>query len=211
MKRLSMIVVLALTAILMASCAMQNSTTKEQRIAMRSINKNVRNYKKEGWKVQFGNPPMESQLMEAFNRRADVDERGYSKFIEGESTTVGESYNAAHAMALNISKLEIAGKIETEVTQLIATKLANDELSQKQAATLSESASASKNLVAQKLGRVITPVNIYRDLPNGNVEVRVMSFYSQDLAMDTFKQTMREDLEKKADDLAKQLDKILKF
>lgn len=210
MKRLSMIVVLALTALLMVSCATQN-LTKEQRVAMRSIKKEVRNYKREGWKVQFGNPPMESQLMEAFNRRAEVDERGYSKFIEGESTTVGETYNAAHAMALNVSKLELAGKIETEVAQLIETKLANKELTQKQAASLSESASASKNLVAQKLGRVITPVNIYRDLPNGNVEVRIMSYYSQDLAMDTFKQTMREDLEKKADDLAKQLDKILKF
>lgn len=210
MKRLSMIVVLALTAILMASCATQN-LTKEQRVAMKSIKKEVRNYKREGWKVQFGNPPMESQLMEAFNRRAEVDERGYSKFIEGESTTVGETYNAAHAMAINVSKIELAGKIETEVTQLIETKLANKELTQKQASSLSESASASKNLVAQKLGRVITPVNIYRDLPNGNVEVRIMTFYSQDLAMDTFKQTMREDLEKKADDLAKQLDKILKF
>jgi hypothetical protein len=52
---------------------------------------------------------------------------------------------------------------------------------------------------------------MYRDLDNGNVEVRTIVYYSHDMAMDVLKQTMREDLEKKADDLSKQLDKILGF
>lgn len=76
---------------------------------------------------------------------------------------------------------------------------------------MAESVAASKNLISQKLGRVLIPVKMYRDLENGNVEVRTIVYYSHDMAMDVLKQTMREDLEKKADDLSKQLDKILGF
>lgn len=210
MKKLSLIVVLALSAIMMASCASQN-LTKDQKMATKSIKKEARKYEKEGWKVAIGKPKLELQLKEAYTKGLEVDEKGYEKFITGEAMTVGETYDAARFQAVNLAKLDLAGKIETEIAELIDTKLANEQLSQKQAASLAESAAASKNLVSQKLGRVITPIDVYRDLPNGNVEVRIMVFYSQDLAMDTFKQTMREDLEQKADDLSKQLDKILGF
>ncbi len=206
-----MILGIVLSVIMMASCSSQSGLTKQQKADIRNINKQVREYKKEGWKVQFGKPSMEAQLSEVYRRHAELDDKGYCKYVEGEATTVGETYDAARFMALNLSKLELAGMIETQIAQLIETKLGNKELSQKEAASLAESAAASKNLVAQKLSRVIVPVDIYRDLPNGNVEVRVMTMYSHDLALDSYKQTMREDLEKKADELSNQLDRILKF
>ena len=154
---------------------------------------------------------MDLQLSEAYSKALEKDEKGYEKFVSGEAMTVGETYDAALFQATNLAKLDLAAKIETEITELIDTKLGNKQLSQKQAASLAESVAASKNLVSQKLGRVIIPVKMYRDLDNGNVEVRTIVYYSHDMAMDVLKQTMREDLEKKADDLSKQLDKILGF
>ena len=210
MKKLSTILVLALSFVMMASCASQN-LTKDQKIAQKSIKKEVRQLKKDGWKVAPGNIAMDLQLSEAYSKALEKDEKGYEKFVSGEAMTIGENYDAALFQASNLAKLDLAGKIQTEVTELIDTKLANKQLSQKQATSLAESVSASKNLVSQKLGRVLTPVNMYRDLENGNVEVRTVVYYSHDMAMDIMKQTMREDLEKKADDLSKQLDKILGF
>lgn len=210
MKKLSTILVLALLFVMMASCASQN-LTKDQKIAQKSIKKEVRQLKKDGWKVAPGNIAMDLQLSEAYSKALEKDEKGYEKFVSGEAMTVGETYDAALFQATNLAKLDLAAKIETEITELIDTKLGNKQLSQKQAASLAESVAASKNLVSQKLGRVIIPVKMYRDLDNGNVEVRTIVYYSHDMAMDVLKQTMREDLEQKADDLSKQLDKILGF
>jgi len=210
MKKLSMLLVLALSAVMMASCASSN-LTKDQKVAAKSIKKEMRQMKKDGWKVAPGNIAMDLQLKESYTKALEKDDKGYDKFVAGEAMTVGENYDAALFQASNLAKLDLAGKIQTEVTELIDTKLANKQLTQKQATSLAESVAASKNLVSQKLGRVLTPVKMYRDLPNGNVEVRTVVYYSHDMAMDILKQTMREDLEQKADDLAKQLDKILGF
>lgn len=210
MKKLTTLLVLALSFVMMASCASQN-LTKDQKIAQKSIKKEVRQLKKDGWKVAPGNIAMDLQLSEAYSKALEKDEKGYEKFVSGEAMTMGETYDAALFQATNLAKLDLAAKIETEITELIDTKLGNKQLSQKQAASLAESVAASKNLVSQKLGRVIIPVKMYRDLENGNVEVRTIVYYSHDMAMDVLKQTMREDLEKKADDLSKQLDKILGF
>ena len=210
MEKLSTLLVLALSFVMMVGCASQN-LTKDQRMAEKSIKKEVRQLKKDGWKVAPGNIAMDLQLKEAYSKALERDEKGYEKFVTGEAMTVGETYDAALFQATNLAKLDLAAKIETEITELIDTKLGNKQLSQKQAASLAESVAASKNLVSQKLGRVIIPVKMYRDLENGNVEVRTIVYYSHDMAMDVLKQTMREDLEKKADDLSKQLDKILGF
>ena len=210
MKKLTTLLVLAFSVVMMASCASQN-LTKDQKMAEKSIKKEVRQLKKDGWKVAPGNIAMDLQLKEAYSKALEKDEKGYEKFVTGEAMTVGETYDAALFQATNLAKLDLAGKIETEITELIDTKLGNKQLSQKQAASLAESVAASKNLVSQKLGRVIIPVKMYRDLDNGNVEVRTIVYYSHDMAMDILKQTMREDLEQKADDLSKQLDKILGF
>ena len=210
MKKLSTLLVFALSVVMMASCASQKMT-KDQKAAEKSIKKEVRQLKKDGWKVAPGNIAMDLQLKEAYSKALERDEKGYEKYVTGEAMTVGETYDAALFQATNLAKLDLAAKIETEITELIDTKLGNKQLSQKQAASLAESVAASKNLVSQKLGRVIIPVKMYRDLENGNVEVRTIVYYSHDMAMDVLKQTMREDLEKKADDLSKQLDKILGF
>ena len=50
---------------------------------------------------------------------------------------------------------------------------------------------------------------MYRDLPNGNVEVRIIAYYSQTMANKVAKAAMREDLEKEANDLSNRLDDIL--
>lgn len=182
---------------------------KELKTIEKNAKKEAKALKKEGWKVAPGNPSMEMQLAESFKYQMQKDENGYDKFIQGEAMTVGQVYDAALFQADNLSKLNLAGKVETSVIQIIDNKLANKEITKEEATSLATSISASKNLISQRLGQVITPVKLYRDKPNGNVEVRVVVFYSKLLADKAAKAAMRETLEKEANELSKRLDDIL--
>lgn len=193
--------------------AMPTSYAQLSKKEMKTIEKNAKKeaklLKKEGWKVAPGNPTIEMQLIESYKMQSQKDEFGYDKFIQGEAMTPGQVYDAALFQAENLAKLNLAGKMETRVIQIIDNKLANKEISRDDATSLATSIGAGKNLVAQKLGQVIVPVKVYRDLPNGNIEVRVIAYYSQALAMRAAKEAMRGELEKEANDLSKELDNIL--
>ena len=207
MKKLGMFLLFVLSVAVAMPCAYAQS--KDQKNAEKAIKKEVKALTKEGWKVAPGNLSMELQLKESYAKALDKDAYGYDNFVSGEAMTTGETYDAALFQATNLAKLDMAAKIQTEVTELIDNKLANKQLSEKQAVSLAQSVASSKSLVVQKIGRVITPVKMYRDLPNGNVEVRAVIYYSHKLAMDAVKQSLREDLEQKADELSKQLDDLL--
>jgi len=212
MKKLGMLVAFVLAmAVAMTSCSSSQSMTKEQKEAEKTVKKDARNLKKEGWKVGAGLPGIEMQLKQSYSMALEKDNNGYDKYVMGESKIVAETYDAALFHASNNAKLDLAGKMETEVAELIQTLLGNKQITQQEAASLTESAAASTNLVTQKLGRVIVPVRMYRNLPNGNVEVRTVMYYSHDMAMDVMKQSMREDLEQKANDLSKRLNNLLGF
>lgn len=205
------ITILMLVIAMLVATPNSFAQSKDQKKAEKSIKKEVKNYKSDGWQVAPGNLSMEIQLKESYSKALEKDENGYDKFIQGEAMSIAENYDAGLFQATNLAKLDLAGKIQTEVTELIDTKLANKQLSDKQAASLAESVAASKNLVAQKIGRVISPVKMYRELGKGRVEVRTVVYYNHEMAMEAVKASIREDLESKADDLAKQLDSILGF
>ena len=182
---------------------------KEMKQIEKYVKKDAKQLKKEGWKVAPGLPSIELQLTESYKMQMQKDENGYDKFIQGEAMSVGQVYDAAMFQADNLSKLNLAGKMETRVIQIIDNKLANKEISKEEAVSLVTSISASKNLISQRLGQVVTPVKLYRDLPTGNVEVRVIAYYSKELADKAAKAAMRDELEKEANELSDRLDDIL--
>ena len=198
-------------AIAMPSNSYAQLDKKQLKQIEKAAKKDAKQLTKEGWKVAPGNPSMELQLIDSYKMQYQRDEFGYDKFIQGEAMTVGQMYDAALFQAQNLSKMDLAGKMETRVIQIIDNKLANKEITRDEATSLATSVSAGKNLVAQKLGQVITPVKLYRDLPNGNIEVRVIVYYSQALAMRAAKEALRGELEKDASELAGKVDDIIGF
>lgn len=209
MKKLGMFLMLVVAMAIAMPTSYAQLSKKEMRTVEKNAKKEAKQAKKDGWKVAPGNPSMEMQLTEAYKLQIQKDDNGYDKFIQGEAMTVGQVYDAALFQADNLSKMNLAGKMETRVMQIIDNKLANEQISERDANSLAKSVSSGKNLIAQRLGQVITPVKMYRELPNGNIEVRVVVFYSQALAMKAAKEAMRAELEKEADGLAKELDNIL--
>ena len=204
---------LALLAAPLSMNADNNKAAKKQLDvkASKTARNEAKRLKKEGWKPAPGALPIEKQLDNSFLKQQEEDELGYPKFLMGEAMSIGENYDAAKMQALELSKQNLAGQIQTEVTALIENTVANKQLAKEEAVSITESVIASKNLISQKIGKTIVVTELYRELSNKNKEVLVRVAYNVQMAKEAARQAIREDLEQKGLDLHQQLDKALGF
>lgn len=177
--------------------------------ASRAARKEAKRLKKEGWTVTPGALPLEKQLDKAYMISYEYDENLFPKYIMGEAMSIGENYDAAKMQALELAKQNLAGQIQTEITALIENTVANKQLTQEQATSVTQTIVASKNLISQNIGRVLPVVELYRTLQNKNKEVTVRIAYNSKLAKEAVKNAIRKDLEERGDDLHKKLDEAL--
>lgn len=174
--------------------------------------KMAKKYTKEGWKVAVGALPLEKQLEKSYTMQYELDmDNSMPKYIRGTGKAISTSYDAAKMQAMADAKVELAGNIQTEVAAIIEERLANHELGNQDAVAISNAVQVSKQVIAQSIGRVITVVECYRELKNKNYEVLVHIYYNGEMAAEAAKKAVREDLEKKGDKLAKELDELLGF
>ena len=165
--------------------------------------------KKEGWIVSPGALPLEKQLERSYLMEYEYDENLFPKYIMANAQSIGENYDAAKTAATSLAITNLAGQIQTEVFALVENTVANQQLSAEDAASITESVMASKNVIMQSIGRTITVVECYRVLSNKNREVMVRIAYNSDMAKQAAKKAIKEDLKKKGDDLHNKLDDIL--
>jgi len=173
--------------------------------------KEAKSYAKDGWVVAPGHHTLERQLEKSYQMRDEVDDMGYPKYVTGEAMSIGQNYDAAKMQALELAKLTLAGQLQTEVVALVENNLANNQLPAEQAASVTQTVMASKNIIAQKIGRVITLVECYREVSGKNKEVRVMIAYNMEMAVEAAKNAVRDELMKRGDDLHKKLDDLMKL
>ncbi len=177
----------------------------------RSTKKEAKRLQKEGWQVAPGALPLEKQLEKAYTMQYEFDESGYPLYIMAEAMSIGENYDGAKAQALELAKENLAGQIQTEVTALVESTVANKQLAAEESATIVETVKASKNLISQSLGRVFPVVEVYRTKANKNKEVLVRLAYNEKMAREAAKRAIKQELEAKGQDLHKQLDTVLGF
>lgn len=177
--------------------------------ASKDARKEAKRLKKEGWQAAPGALPMEKQLDKSYLMQQEYDENLFPKYLMGEAMSIGENYDAAKMQALELAKQNLAGQIQTEVTALIENTVANKQLQPEEAASVVQSVSAGKNLISQSIGRVLTVVELYRTVSNRNKEVLVRIAYNAEMAKAAAKQAVRDELEKKGEDLHNKLDQLL--
>ena len=177
----------------------------------KSVKKEARRLAKEGWGAKPGALPLEKQLERSYLMQYEYDESMFPKYIMGEASSVGENYDAAKTAATSLAITNLAGQIQTEVTALVENTVANRQLSAEDAASITETVMASKNLISQSIGRVIPVVEVYRINSKKNNEVLVRLAYNGEMAKEAAKKAVREELEKKGNNLHEQLDKVLGF
>ena len=169
--------------------------------------KQAKKFKKEGWKT-FG-LPIDKQLEEAWMKQYEKDASGYPRYIVASTQVVANSVSAAQMQAENLAKVRIAGAIQTNVASLVDMAVANQEISQKEAASITKAVENSKNIVSQKLGRVVKVLEIYRTKPNNNVEVRITMVYDMRAAMTLAQQIVLEELKNDLELNKAQLEKMM--
>lgn len=177
--------------------------------ASKSARKEAKKLQKEGWTIAPGALPIDKQLDKSYLMQMEYDENMFPKYLMGEAMSIGENYDAAKMQALELAKQNLAGQIQTEVTALIENTVANKQLQAEEAASVVQSISAGKNLISQSIGQVITVMEVYRSAQNKNKEVLLRIAYNASMAKQTAKKAVREELEKKGDELHKKLDNLL--
>lgn len=185
--------------------AKKELTTKVDKVTK----KEAKRLKKEGWQVKPGALPLDKQLEKSYLMQYEYDENLFPKYLMGEASSIGENYDAAKTSALSLAVTNLAGQIQTEVTALMENTVANSQLAAGDAASIVETVQASKNLISQSIGQVMTVVECYRVNKKGNNEVLVRIAYSSDMAKNSLKKAIREELKKKGENLHEQLDKVL--
>lgn len=178
--------------------------------ASKEARKEAKKLSKEGWKAAPGALPIEKQLDRSYLMQMEYDEDGFPVYIMAEGMSTAGNYDAAKMQALELAKQNLAGQIQTEITSLIENTIANDQMGEGDATSLTRSVAASKNLISQSLGRIIPVVETYRDSKSGkNKEVLVRIAYSMDMAKTASKKAIKQDLEQKGNQLHNQLDNLL--
>lgn len=177
--------------------------------ATKTARKAAKRLAKEGWTTTPGALPLEKQLDKSYLMQMEYDENMFPKYLMGEAMSIGENYDAARLQAMELAKQSLAGQIQTEVTALIENTLNNKQLAAEEAASVTQIISAGKNLISQSIGRVLTVVEMYRVLGNKNKEVSLRIAYNAEMAKQAAKKAVRQELEKRGDDLHKKLDELL--
>ena len=143
-------------------------------------------------------------------KQYETNDKGEQKFIMATGNSVAETQTAAKLQATETAKLELAGQISTQVAALIENSIANQQLNNEEAASVTKTVAASKNLIAQEIGRVLPVVEMYKKIGT-NVEANVRLAYNMETAFEVAKNVIRKNLEEETKIAHEKLEKLMKF
>lgn len=225
MKRLLQVLLCVAVALVIPSAVSSRDNAKEQQKAqkehvkelkkqigaksVKAARKEAKELKKAGWMVSPGALPIDKQLEKSYMLQFENDEAGYPLYIMAEAMSVSGNYDAAKMQALELAKQNLISQVETNVNTIIENDVSNSQLSADEAASITRSVLASKNVISAKLGRVLPVVQLYRKLDNKNSEVLVRIAYNSKMAREATLQAVRDDLESRGDRLHMQIDSLL--
>ena len=162
--------------------------------ATKAAQKEAKELRKEGWKTAPGALPLEKQLDRSYLMQMEFDDNMYPQYIMASAMSIGENYDAAKMQAIELAKQDIAGQIQTKITALVDNAVANKQLSAEQAASITKTVLAGKNLISHDLGRTIIIVEVYRTLSNKNKEVNIRIAYNSKVAEEIAKRNIYNEL-----------------
>ena len=203
MKTLKIFATLLMLFVFTSSMNAQKILTKEQE---KAVKKDVKKYEKEGWKVKPGSPTIAMQLTKSYQMVWEKTADGADQWIMGEGSSIGSIYDAARTQAMTVAQGEIDRKMKTDLTAQIEQDLANEQFSQQEAESIAQTVvNTMGRSVDQSISRPNSLIEMYRDLPNGNVEVlmrlAISSAKLDSLAKEAIEKARRDYLQKRIDEV----------
>jgi hypothetical protein len=185
-------------------------SSKELKQISKKANKEAKAKMKEGYYVAPGSLPMEMQLNNAYKKQLEKNDKDEPKYITASGNSVGETQSAAKLQAMDIAKFDLAGSISTNVAGLIEGSRANQQLTPSEAASVQKTVAASKSIIAQELGRVVTLSEMYKNLGK-TIQVDIIISYNSDTAYDIAKKVLRKSLEEETKIAHEKLEGLMNF
>jgi hypothetical protein len=176
---------------------------KSEKMALKEAKK----LEKAGWKTM--GLPIAKQLDETWLKMYDREPNGYPRYIWAQEMATANTFAAAQSQADNVAKLRIASQVSSSIAALTDIALANQEISAKEAASITKTVENAKVIVSQKLGRTFKTMEIYQEFSNGNYRVRTTMFYDMRAAVSIAREVMLDELKKDSDVNKAQLEKLL--
>ena len=174
----------------------------------RDTKKEAKRYEKDGFMVFPGNLLLQNQLDKSYKLQMEVDDEGFPKWIVSNGSAVAQTQSAAEMQAVELAKNRLVGLLETNMKAAIESDVSNDQLSQKDAISITKTIEVSANRVSKKLQRVNPVFKVYRKV-NKNVEVQVLIGYSYDLAKKAMLDEAKLLLQEESDEVRKKHEKFL--
>ncbi len=163
--------------------------------------KAAKEMEKEGWKPAPGSLPLDKLNEKVWEMQYELDpQTGFPKYIIASGSGVAETYDVAKTHAMARAKTSLAGQIATELADILEDKVANKAISEKDATSLAEIAEGGVQKIQQKLGRILTIMEVYKDHKKTK-EVRVTISYNFEMAKTAAMDALREDMESRSDEL----------
>lgn len=209
MRTVIMSCVVGLLSLGLAQMTEKEAKKEIQRKAIKEARKEAKRFKKAGYDVTPGSLPMEKQLEYTWIRLYQRDDKGQAVYLSADGNAVAETRTAAEMQALEAAKLNLAGQLETFIRAIIEANIANAQLNNEEATSVTEFLAGAKNIIATTLGQVEPAFKIYRNLPNKNVEVNVKILVNREQVLLQAKKQIREELKERLKGLQEKVDKLL--
>ncbi len=165
-------------------------------LATRTAKKEAKELTKAKWVVSPGQLPLEKQLDKLYRLYYEYGPDGLPSYLIGESRAVSNMYNAARMQALNNAAVDVAGKIESEITALAESTVSGNMLTAEEAVFINNALRSSRSLIVQSLARALVVLECHRSsgkntevclrvaYKTGNVYSTVGDIVKQQLAAD---------------------------
>ena len=181
--------------------------------ATKDARKEAKRLTKEGFVVFAGDLPLAKQLDRSYMMEYEYIQSAAGsivpKYLVGRGMATGDAYNAVQNDAIAVAKDYVAGLAQIDITSITEITLANRSEAVK--TSFAEVVSASKNIVSKRLGEVLPVVTIFKESNKHEITVAVRVVYDRNTALQTYKEVIREELEKKGNKLHEELDQVLGF
>jgi hypothetical protein len=210
MKILSLILALTFSAGLANAQTTYKEATKKIKKgkAVKEARKEAKKWTKQGYTNLPGNLPLENQFERSLVMQVMVTEEGDFKYLSATGSAISGSEGVSQANAMDNTRLNLAGQVQTEVTSLITNNKANTGYTAEDIQTVDEFLSSSKTLIQAKIGNIKPVVEMMRRVGD-KFEYRYTVMYDVENAQMIAKDLLKENLEEKLSKNEEELNKLL--
>lgn len=152
----------------LCACRTPGSEAVVQRGGDSPLQKSVERLMAEGYRTVAGKLPLEEQLDESWRFQREKEANGEARYFVVSAKAVGDHFEAARMQAESLAKVQLAGLMETRIGQLVTNRMEASDGN-----TVMQTVASSKNLVTTRLANLYPLLEIYKECPDGKVEVQL--------------------------------------